>query len=100
MKRFAELIIGNIMQAYLLWQHMIPTAEAAIKPIRNRDYLQILNLTLTMAVPAAYAWLIMFYCLFHSYLNMWAEITRFADRRFYSDWWNANNLSEYWRKWN
>jgi len=53
-----------------------------------------------MAVPAAYAWLIMFYCLFHSYLNMWAEITRFADRRFYSDWWNANNLSEYWRKWN
>lgn len=53
-----------------------------------------------MAVPAAYFWLIMFYCLFHSYLNMWAEITRFADRRFYSDWWNANNLSEYWRKWN
>lgn len=53
-----------------------------------------------MAVPAAYWWLIMFYCLFHSYLNLWAEITRFADRRFYSDWWNANNLSEYWRKWN
>lgn len=24
----------------------------------------------------------------------------FADRRFYSDWWNAGDLSEYWRKWN
>jgi diacylglycerol O-acyltransferase-1 len=53
-----------------------------------------------MAVPAAYVWLTLFYCVFHSYLNLWAEITMFADRRFYSDWWNANNLSEYWRKWN
>jgi hypothetical protein len=53
-----------------------------------------------MAVPAAYFWLAMFYCVFHSYLNLWGEITGFADRRFYSDWWNANNLSEYWRKWN
>ena len=24
----------------------------------------------------------------------------FADRRFYSDWWNAGDLGEYWRKWN
>ena len=29
-----------------------------------------------------------------------AEITMFADRRFYSDWWNAGNLGEFWRKWN
>jgi diacylglycerol O-acyltransferase-1 len=56
--------------------------------------------TLNLAVPAAYMWLAVFYCLFHSYLNMWAELTRFGDRRFYSDWWNANNLGEYWRKWN
>ncbi len=33
-------------------------------------------------------------------MNMWAEITYFADRRFYSDWWNAKDISEYWRKWN
>jgi len=33
-------------------------------------------------------------------MNFWAEITRFADRRFYADWWNAGYLAEYWRKWN
>ena len=27
-------------------------------------------------------------------------MTRFSDRRFYSDWWNAGSLAEYWRKWN
>ena len=53
-----------------------------------------------MAVPASYIWLIGFYIFFHSYLNFWAELTYFGDRRFYSDWWNAGNLGEYWRKWN
>jgi len=53
-----------------------------------------------MSVPAAYCWLAMFYSLFHSFMNFWAEMTYFGDRRFYSDWWNAGNLSEYWRKWN
>lgn len=33
-------------------------------------------------------------------MNLLAELTMFGDRRFYSDWWNANNLSEYWKKWN
>ena len=53
-----------------------------------------------MSVPAAYLWLVMFYSFFHSYMNMWGEITKFADRRFYSDFWNAGDLNEYWRKWN
>ena len=53
-----------------------------------------------MAIPAAYCWLLMFYVIFHSIFNGLAEVTMFADRRFYSDWWNAGDLGEYWRKWN
>ena len=53
-----------------------------------------------MAVPAAYLWIMWFYSFFHSYMNFWGELTYFADRRFYNDWWNAGDLSEYWRKWN
>ena len=34
------------------------------------------------------------------YLTLWAEITGFADRRFYDDWWNSTSMDEYWRKWN
>lgn len=100
LKRVIELIVGNTFALYLIYQHMIPCGELGIQPIRNRDYMTVFVLTLQMAVPAAYFWLTMFYCVFHSYLNLFAELTRFADRRFYSDWWNANNLSEYWRKWN
>lgn len=32
--------------------------------------------------------------------NAFAELTRFADRGFYDDWWNATDFSEFSRKWN
>ena len=64
------------------------------------NYVQIFLQTLKMSISAGYCWLLFFYCLFHSYLNLIAELTMFADRRFYSDWWNAGDLAEYWKKWN
>jgi diacylglycerol O-acyltransferase 1 len=47
-----------------------------------------------------YAWLCTFYCLFHLWLNILAEMLRFGDREFYKDWWNAPTLGDYWRMWN
>lgn len=28
------------------------------------------------------------------------ELLHFADRNFYNDWWNANNIDTFWRTWN
>lgn len=36
----------------------------------------------------------------HCYLNAFAEILSFADRRFYDDWWNARSSFQFWRRWN
>eukprot|EP00501_MAST-03F_sp_TOSAG23-6_P001645 GSMAST32.ASY1.ANO1.1713.1 assembled CDS len=47
-----------------------------------------------------YIWLLGFYCIFHLWLNILAELTRFGDRHFYRDWWNARNLDYFWRNWN
>jgi hypothetical protein len=49
-----------------------------------------------LIIEVTYAWLFMFYMFFHSYLTMWAELTGFADKRFYEDWWNSDNLTTYW----
>lgn len=40
------------------------------------------------------------YLLLHAWLNGWAEVLRFADRRFYTDWWCSRNFSDYYRRWN
>ena len=55
---------------------------------------------LKLAVPNHLLWLIFFYLLFHSYLNIIGEILKFADRNFYGDWWNASNIEDFWRYWN
>lgn len=28
------------------------------------------------------------------------QLTRFGDREFYKDWWNAATVGDYWRSWN
>ena len=33
-------------------------------------------------------------------LNIVAELLRFADRNFYQDWWNAQDVGTFWRLWN
>jgi len=55
---------------------------------------------LKLSLPNLYLWLLIFYALFHCWLNVLGEITRFGDRRFYGDWWNAASFGEYWKKWN
>jgi diacylglycerol O-acyltransferase-1 len=45
-------------------------------------------------------WLAVFFALFQSFLNAVAEVTTFADREFYTDWWNAPSVGIYWRTWN
>ncbi|CAH3170013.1 unnamed protein product [Porites lobata] len=41
-----------------------------------------------------------FFAILHSWLNAFAEMTRFADRMFYKDWWNSNSYADYYRTWN
>ncbi|CAF3620926.1 unnamed protein product, partial [Adineta steineri] len=41
-----------------------------------------------------------FYGFFHCWLNGFAELLRFADRKFYADWWNFTSAGTFWRSWN
>lgn len=45
-------------------------------------------------------YLLIFYLIFECVCNGFAEITRFADREFYQDWWNATSFDEFSRRWN
>ena len=62
--------------------------------------LVLLERVLKLSIPTLYVWLCGFYCLFHLWLNILAELTRFGDRQFYKSWWNASTIDEYWRLWN
>ena len=85
---------------YIFVQHIAPILNESLIHFEQRNYTKIVIAILRIGVPSSYVWLAIFYWLFHAWTNFWGEVTRFADRRFYSDWWNAGNLAEYWRKWN
>ncbi|QIW96048.1 hypothetical protein AMS68_001566 [Peltaster fructicola] len=50
--------------------------------------------------PFMVAFLLVFLVIFEYLLGAFAEITCFADRHFYSDWWNSADWLEFSRKWN
>ncbi|KAF3491599.1 sterol o-acyltransferase [Arthroderma uncinatum] len=61
----------------------------------------ILAETISMLLfPFMVTFLLVFLVIFEYILGAFAEITRFADRRFYSDWWNSCDWLEFSRKWN
>jgi len=55
---------------------------------------------LKLSIPSMVMWLLMFYTLFHCYLNIVAELTMYADRAFYHKWYNATTLKRFWADWN
>lgn len=50
--------------------------------------------------PFMVTFLLVFLVIFEYVLGAFAELTRFADRRFYSDWWNSTDWLEFSREWN
>lgn len=50
--------------------------------------------------PFMLTFLLVFLVIFEYILGAFAEITHFADRHFYSDWWNSTDWMEFSREWN
>jgi hypothetical protein len=99
-RRLIEVVTLSLAMYFLAEQYSRPILQNAIKPIQDLNALALFERVLKLAIPSIYIWLIMFYLIFHSYLNLWAEIMRFGDRAFYRPWWNATTIAEYWRLWN
>ncbi len=53
-----------------------------------------------LLVPMTAFYVLLFFLVFECILNISAELTRFAERRFYDDWWNSTTFSEFARTWN
>ncbi|KAF4517830.1 hypothetical protein B566_EDAN008772 [Ephemera danica] len=99
-KRVLEVIVGCQVVMSLFQQWIIPSVKNSLIPFSNMDVALASERLLKLAIPNHLVWLSLFYLLFHSWLNLLGEMLHFADRHFYSDWWNANNIDVFWRSWN
>ncbi|XP_026322632.1 diacylglycerol O-acyltransferase 1 isoform X2 [Hyposmocoma kahamanoa] len=99
-KRLLEVIFGIHLILALFQQWMIPSVTNSVDTFSTMDVARITERLLKLAVPNHLLWLCFFYLSFHSFLNLMGELLQFADRKFYGDWWNANNINVFWSSWN
>jgi len=100
MRRVLELFFGFNLVLALFQQWIIPSVKNSLMPFSNMDVIKTQERLLKLAIPNHLIWLIWFYLFFHCYLNIIGELLRFADRDFYNDWWNAQDIDTFWRTWN
>lgn len=99
-KRLFEFV-GLAMVIWLLSaQYAAPLLRNSTEKIAVLHVGSILERGLKLSTISLVIWLAGFYALFQSFLNGLAEIMRFGDREFYTDWWNSPSFGVYWRSWN
>ncbi|KAI6778507.1 sterol O-acyltransferase-like protein [Emericellopsis cladophorae] len=69
-------------------------------PPMSESLLILLESISWLLFPFMLTFLLVFLVIFEYVLGAFAEITRFADRHFYSDWWNSTDWMEFSREWN
>jgi len=94
-RRFSETVLCILYIYAILVRYTAPHMNEMIGDLKS-----LLMATFKVMLPGIGISLLGFYMILHSWLNAWAELTRFADRHFYSDWWNATSWDVYYRKWN
>lgn len=99
-KRVVEIIMFTFVIFALCQQWIMPLVKNSLAPFSKMDLKRIIERLLKLAIPNHFIWLIFFYLYFHSILNLIAEILRFADRKFYLDFWNSGTVGEFWKSWN
>ncbi|GMT10260.1 hypothetical protein PFISCL1PPCAC_1557, partial [Pristionchus fissidentatus] len=99
-KRIAELIFLSFVSLALIQQWVVPLVKNSMAPFSDMNISRCVERVLKLAVPNLLIWLIFFYTMFHSALNLCAEILCFADREFYRDFWNAESIQYFWKTWN
>ena len=100
LRRAAELLVYCSLMLFIIEQYIYPTMDNAIAPLDRREWVWMAERVLKLSVPWLYVWLCSFYCLFHLWANIVAELLMFGDREFYKGWWNATTIIDYWRWWN
>ncbi|KAK0548122.1 Sterol O-acyltransferase 2 (Sterol-ester synthase 2) [Tilletia horrida] len=84
---------GTFFVIYVVTEHWIMPYQPQPSEPLLRSFLQ-------LALPMMINYLLIFYIMFECICNAFAELTRFADREFYQDWWNATSMDVFSRKWN
>jgi diacylglycerol O-acyltransferase-1 len=99
-KRMAECFALNVFMWVASAQYAAPVLRNSLDKMASLDLSAVLERLMKLSTISLVIWLAGFFALFQSFLNALAEVMRFGDREFYTDWWNSPSVGAYWRTWN
>jgi sterol O-acyltransferase len=92
-------VLGTIFYTFIIFQrYCFPYFQESWKEEYNFRF--VLISWFKVMIPGTMLLILLFFGMLHSWFNLWAEILRFGDKEFYTDWWNVSNFADYYRRWN
>lgn len=90
-------LAGVVLYTYVITRSLL---VPLLEPVPPKHPIDLVLLVQGAMVPSILVYLLIFFGVLHSWLNVWAELLRFSDRQFYTSWWTATSWSAYYRRWN
>lgn len=100
LKRASEVAVLSMFIWFASAQYAAPLLFNSLSKISSLDLASILERLMKLSTISLVIWLAGFFAVFQSALNGLAEVMRFGDREFYTEWWNSPSVGTYWRTWN
>ena len=100
LKRLAEVAGLSVFIWLASAQYAAPLLRNSLNKMASLDIAAIVERLMKLSTISLVIWLAGLFAIFQSLLNALAEIMRFGDREFYTDWWNSPSVGSYWRTWN
>ncbi|KAI8827329.1 MBOAT, membrane-bound O-acyltransferase family-domain-containing protein [Chytriomyces cf. hyalinus JEL632] len=94
---FLEKVLGTF-GIFLLLVNIV--GHSIIPILEKSAEMHFITCIMRLLVPFMICFILLFQIIFDCVCNAFAELTYFADRQFYEDWWNSTSFEEYARKWN
>ncbi|GJN89318.1 hypothetical protein Rhopal_002298-T1 [Rhodotorula paludigena] len=93
-------VLEKTLATFGTFSLLILIVEHFIYPVMPTPEVSFFSSVIDLATPFSLCYILIWYIIFECICNGFAEITRFSDREFYSDWWNSTSFDEFSRKWN
>lgn len=95
-EKFTGAAVAFIMLYMIVEFQLYPV----LVPKDNGHSIDMLDALIHLFPALIAVFILLFILIFECLLNLFAELSRFADRHFYSDWWNSVSYADFARKWN
>ncbi|XP_054163785.1 sterol O-acyltransferase 1-like [Oppia nitens] len=97
-KNLLQVVFTAFSALFIIRPFLMNTySQIGYKPINLRHIFNIIAIAYPLG---AVAILLVFYGFFQCWCNACAELLRFADRQFYTEWWTLKSCRDFYRNWN